>query len=57
MRYTLDGALRRVTKNGCRVEGKEVVLPRPPRAAGIKVLGACDYLTKEHGYVVTRRTA
>jgi hypothetical protein len=57
MRYKdVSDALRRVTKAGARVDGREVVLPKPPRVIGIKVLGACDFLAAS-GYVITRRVS
>jgi hypothetical protein len=44
--YTEKSARARITRNGGKFKGKQIVIVR----AGLKVLSAIDYLVNEHRY-------
>jgi hypothetical protein len=46
MEYDEASAKFRVTRNGGKFKGKQITIKR----AGIKVLGAIDYLVNKHKY-------
>jgi YD repeat-containing protein len=46
MEYDEKSARLRVTRNGGKFKGKGIIIKR----AGIKVLGAIDYLINKHKY-------
>lgn len=50
MRWTKDEAIAAIRRNGGTVSDKGITIPR----AGIRVLGAIDYLVNHCGYHRTR---
>jgi hypothetical protein len=46
-KWSLRSAIARVTRNGGKISGNQITIKR----AGIKVLGAIDYLCNEEGFI------
>jgi len=49
-KYTKESAIRQITKNGGKIGNDNGIETINAPTAGLKVLGAIDYLVAKHGF-------